>query len=151
MDEVAGDFSEKVYYEDYDCEFWSCASENKPLFFVSEKAKNYWMNNFYLFLLISLILFGIMFFLAWNFYKAPIVAGGIMILVSFLIIKIDSILISFMDAFVVNFFYLFFITSKSVFLWFFVAGIILLATGILLAIFGTTLFNRLFQGKDEKQ
>lgn len=50
-------FLEKVYYDNYDCEFWDCVSNSEyPFVLMSAKAQTYWKSKFYLFLIVSLIL-----------------------------------------------------------------------------------------------
>lgn len=128
----------QVYYKEYECNFWACFQEGElPLFLISEKAHNYWNNKFYLVLMVSVILIVLMFFLVEKKTNLPIIVGSLMIVVSVIILKIGNIISIFLSQTFLKFLTIFFTISYSVFLKFLISGIVLIAIGILLKIFGT--------------
>ena len=81
------------YYKDYDCNFFDCFGKtNSPVFLVSNKAKIYWQGKFYLFLLVSLVLFLGLLFLTQNKNNAFIILGILMILSALPLFKIEVFL-----------------------------------------------------------
>lgn len=140
LNEIVNDAIYDIYYEDYNCNFWDCfKKQESPLFFISEKAKNYWHQKIYFFLISSLVLLGILFFLVekrlnWFF------AIGITIIASSLpLLKIKSFF-SFIAGFFVSFIgdsidsllNIFFSKAITVFIIMFFLGLVILGTGIAL-------------------
>ncbi len=55
--------TEKLYYQEYECDYWNCLTKTgTPLFLISEKSHDYWMNKFYFMMMVSLVLCGLVFF-----------------------------------------------------------------------------------------
>ena len=47
VDYGVNNFIERVYFAQYDCDFWDCFEQNElPFFLVSAKAQDYWYSNF---------------------------------------------------------------------------------------------------------
>lgn len=81
-----------TYYKEYDCKFWQCfKSEERPLFLVSQYAKDYWKSKYYNFLLISIVLAGLVFFLVEKKNNFPILVG-VLLSISFIpVANLDTI------------------------------------------------------------
>ncbi len=159
---------ESFYYKEYDCEFWKCfKQQDTPFFLVSEHAKNYWNKRYYLFLMISIALAVLVFFLVKNKVNFPFVAGSLLA-VSFIpvawldtfgrtIIKIalsgaslglDSLRGIDLNV-IVN---VFFSEANFVFLTGFVIGLVFLGIGITLKIAkGGFKLSKLFSKMDKKE
>jgi len=121
-------FAEEIYYKEYDCEFWDCldSSEDGMFVVVSEKAHDYWKNKFYLALLISLILFVLIFLLVEQKSNSFILSGALLITSSLPFIKLENVLSVFSGSFL-QFLTVFVSQSYFVFLKIF---IFVLAVGI---------------------
>ena len=86
-------FVYEQYYKEYNCDFWNCFDgETLPLFAVSQHSKDYWQGKFYLSLIVSLALAGLMFLLIEKKTNLPIVAGSLVILSSLLFAKLEFLL-----------------------------------------------------------
>ncbi|MBU4069383.1 MAG: hypothetical protein KJ646_00200 [Nanoarchaeota archaeon] len=120
-----------VYYQNYDCKFWDCFKENpSSLFFlVSEKSKNYWKNKFYLCLVFSVFLVVVLFFLVEQKPNSLIIPGSMMIIASLPFMKLNWLLSFFTDNAFLQFFTFMFSQAYTVFLIFFILGIIILIAG----------------------
>jgi hypothetical protein len=150
LDEGMKQLVKKIYYTDYDCEFLLGCSKKyqQPLFLVSEQAKNYWNDKFYLALGISAILIAIMFILAEHRLDLFTKIGGILIISSLPFMKLDSI-VSFFNFQFIQFLSIFVSKSYDVFLKVLILGIIFVATGLIIKLFkfGFKL-NSIFQKKE---
>ncbi len=152
----ANSFVEKIYYEDYDCEFWDCFKKTgSPLFLISEKARNYWNSKFYFALIASAVLITLVFFLVEKKSNLFIVAGGLLIISALPFMKLDWALSFISDKSFLELLTVFFSKAYTVFLIALISGIIILSTGILLKLFGigfniSNLLSR-FQKKDVKK
>jgi len=124
-------FAEEIYYKEYNCEFWDCldSSEEGMFVVVSEKAHDYWKGKFYLALLISLVLFVLIFLLVEKKSNSFILAGALLIASSLPFIKLENILSVFSGSFL-QFLTVFVSQSYYVFLKILIFGIIVLAVGI---------------------
>ncbi len=139
-----------VYYDSYDCEFWNCVTESKyPLVLLSEKAQNYWQVKFKQFLILSAILFGLLFLFikkkSWTF-----ILTGILTIVSAVLFRKVDWIFSFLlpDFSFFNVIDLFFLKANFVFAIFMIIGIFILIIGILFRIFGIGLkFSKVFKKK----
>ncbi len=131
-----GEFVEDIYYKDYECGFWDCfEKEGLPLFLLSKQTKDYVNSKFYLFLTISFILAGLMFFLAEKKSNMLITAGSLMIVASLPFMKLSEILSAFTAGGFVEFLSIFFTNSYSTFINLLIFGIAFLVLGIILKIF----------------
>ena len=83
-------FAQEKYYKEYDCKFLNCfesePAEEWPSLLISKQAKNYWKSMYFTFLLISIILGILIFFLVENKTNFQIISG-IILGVSFFIIS----------------------------------------------------------------
>lgn len=132
---IVNDFVEEFYYKDYDCDFIDCFEKVGPFFLVSQKAKNYWSHNAYLFLISSLILVVLLFLLTEKKLNTFIITGVLLIIASLPFAKLDLIFSFFSDKLVLGLLTIFFTESYTIFVISLVLGIILLGIGILLKIF----------------
>ncbi len=132
---ISNDFVEEFYYKDYECGFIDCFEKAGPFFLISQKAKNYWEHNAYLFLIASLVLVGLSFLLVEKKTNIFIITGILLIVASLPFAKLDLILSFFSDKFVLGLFTIFFTESYTIFVVSLVLGIILLGIGILFKLF----------------
>lgn len=116
-DEGINRLVEQIYYQGYDCDYWSCLKDTQaPWFLFSEKSHDYWIGKFYLFLIISSIILLIMFFTIENKISLPIYAGGILVLSSLPFAKPEWFLFMFkINEFVYSIISVFFTKSLTVF------------------------------------
>lgn len=137
------------YYKDYNCTFVECFKEtNVPLFLVSEHAKNYWKSLFNKSIIAILILIALTILLIEKKTNTPILTGSLFVASSLIISQLKNIgtaiaklILSPISAALSNesskeiisqIVGIFFAESSKVFLWMFIAGIILIAIGIIL-------------------
>lgn len=127
---------EQIYYDDYDCDFWNCFEvTGLPLFLVSEKAKNYWQEKFYLTLIAFVVLVVLIFFLTKNKENTPIIAGSLLVLSSLPLLGIRKLVESLLNNFGdigASFLNIFIGKAGSVFWIVLIAGVIILGAGIAL-------------------
>ena len=129
-------FVNDFYYKEYDCGFWKCAGSSTTVF-VSETAKDYWTQKFYLSLLVSAVLTLIVFFLLEK-KKSIFFDLSVLIIISALpLLGINWIISSF------NFADVLFLKAINVFRIMLILGIALILVGIILKFWG-------FFGGDEK-
>lgn len=127
---------DKVYYQEYQCDFWDCVSKNEsPFFLVSEQAKNYWQSKFYLALITLIVLLVLMFFLIEHKTNLPFVAGILLVISSLPFMKLELILSLLKNEFILSFFTILFSKSYTVFLISLSLGIAVLIVGIALKLF----------------
>src|SRR3989344_2624957 len=142
------------YYKNYDCDFWNClATEQTPLFLVSQKAKDYWKEKFYYSLLISLALVGLIFFLVQNKLNWPVIVGSILILSSIPLLKIKGLISLFIPgeiSVLSTFLNIFFSKALMVFWIFFILGLLLIGLGFGLK-FSNLEFVKKFTEKKETE
>ncbi|HKL24002.1 MAG TPA: hypothetical protein VJ912_01570 [Candidatus Nanoarchaeia archaeon] len=152
IDETIVSLIQKSYYQQYSCEFIECLQQQKPFILVSEKAHNYWKQKSTLFLLISIGLAALLFFLNKHKSNFFILSGGIILGNSIIISQLPIIsqkitekalmpVISTLkqlgmssDIFV-KIIGVFFSKYYEVYIWFLIIGIIFVAIGILLKFF----------------
>jgi hypothetical protein len=133
VDQGIGNIIEQVYYDDYNCKFWDCFEVKElPLFLVSEKAKNYWQEKFYLTLIAFVVLVVLIFFLTENKQNVPIIVGSLLVLSSLPLSKLEKIIGSVAGDSYLEFVGVFFSKIGSVFWIVFIAGLILIGAGIAL-------------------
>ncbi len=146
-------FIKDFYYKEYNCKFADCFKESDtPFFLISLHAKNYWKGSFYKTFLAIIILTALLILLAEKKSNGLIIAGSLSIASSFIILKLTGIGTAIAKAIIspisqalsetssndlvkgiVN---IFFSESTKVFLWMFIAGIIVIAAGIVLKLTG---------------
>lgn len=124
------DFVMDSYYDDYDCSLFDCWEETKsPNFLISEKTKDYAWNKVYFLIFVSLILVGLMFVLIEKRSNLPFVVGGLLVFVSLIFMKIDSMLLFIEDKIILSFLSIFLTESYNVFLRFMFFGVLILIIG----------------------
>lgn len=123
-----------VYYTKYDCSFFDCLKES-PFFLISEGAYIYLNSKFYFFLLISFVLTAGLFFFIEKKTNTFIIAGSLMIISSLIFVGLDSVMTLLSDKMLFKLLGIFFSEAFSVSAIIFIAGIILLAIGIISKIF----------------
>jgi len=141
---------EEYYYKDYQCEFFDCfKTEKNPLFLISEKSMNYWNEKFYLALIVSIILMGLLFLLIYKKINILFLVGTMLILSSLFLHFLDGIgkniikgilsligvFSSILDEYLSKVLMLFFAKADSVALVIFIIGLILIIFWIFLEIF----------------
>jgi len=136
VNEAISEFVEYIYYDDYECGFIDCFGKSKrPYFLISEHAKNYFENKFYLVLLICLGISFAVFFLVENKSNAPILVGGFLIVSALPFIKLDKVVSffsenSFFQLFTFLFAQSYFVAVKTI-----IFGVLLIAFGIMIKFF----------------
>jgi hypothetical protein len=147
IEESTKDLIHGIYYADYDCDFIDCFEDigfkldgTYSLFLISEKAHDYWTSKLYLFILISLILSVLVFFLVEKKTNMPILAGSLLIVSSLPFIKLDSFLNLFSDKIFVKLLNIFFSQTYCVSIQLLIMGIVLLSLGIIMKFFKVGFF-----------
>jgi len=80
IDYVINETIPKIYYKNYKCDFLDCLkTKNQQLVLISEKGKEYWGNKFYSVLIISLIIFILIFLFAKEKHSSLILTGSMII------------------------------------------------------------------------
>jgi len=137
------------YYKEYNCTFSECFQETSvPIFLVSEHAKDYWKSLFNKSIIAILILIALTILLIEKKTNTPILTGSLFVASSLIISQLKNIgtaiaklILSPISAALSNesskeiisqIVGIFFAESSKVFLWMFIAGIILIAIGIIL-------------------
>lgn len=155
INETVSSFIKNYYYKSYECDFVDCLKENKPLILISEKAHDYWREKSTLLLLISLGLTVLLFFLIKHKSNFFIILGGITIGAGSLISQLPGIAsktaqtafspttsalnqLGISSDIFVNIFQAFFSQAEKVYFWFILAGILLVAFGVLSKFFNIT-------------
>jgi hypothetical protein len=129
------DFISNIYYKEYSCDFWNCFEKEENIFFlISEKAKNYWKEKFYLSLILSVLLSVVMFLLIKNKTSLPIILGSLLILSLLPFLKINWIF-SFVGESLSTFFQIFFSKASLISIKGIIFGAILIILGIALKVF----------------
>ncbi len=124
------------YYADYNCSFFDCFKQNTlPLFLVSKQSFDYWQNKVYFIALASLILAALMFLFIEKKSNLPIVAGSIVVLTALPFMKLE-IFFSSMPGDYLKFLAIVFNQSYKVFIIMMAVGIVLIAAGIIMKVFG---------------
>lgn len=126
-----------IYYKEYTCSFWECLKEEStPFVLVSEKSQNYWQTLFYWALLISIIIFVLMFLFSDSKNSPFIISGILMAATAFPFRKIDWVLKFVPDSSFFNVISVFFTKSFNVFLIMTIIGVFLFLVGIAFNLFG---------------
>lgn len=143
----------KVYYDNYNCEFWSCVKESQiPFVLISEKAKDYWYDKFKLAIYVSLIAFALSFILVRKKSNAFINVGILTIAAAILFKQFDWVLKIFPDNSLFELLDIFFAKSLNIMIVMCVIGALLLVVGILFRFFRlSTKISNLFKKKESKE
>ena len=146
-------FVKDFYYKEYNCTFTKCFEQSDtPLFLVSDYSKNHWKLLFYKSLIIIMALSILLLLLAERKSNGLILIGSLMIASSLIILQLEGIGTKIANAIlspislaitqegtseilpeIVS---IFFSESSRVFIWMFVAGLILIGLGIFFKITG---------------
>ena len=151
VNEAYEDVIYDIYYKDYDCEFWNCFSKTGfPFFLVSKKAMDYWMEKFYLVLIVCLFLIGLIFLLVEQKANAPIIIGALLVLSAVPLLKLNDFLYAIAGNFsvLIN---LFLSSARGVFFFSLIFGILLVATGIALRSWMPDSIKKKFSAKDVRE
>ena len=130
------EFIEKIYYQDYECSFWDCFGKTgKPFFLVSKQSRDYFYNKFYLCILISVILFLIIFLFSKTKNNSFIVAGVLLAVSAIPFLKLDWFASFLANISLLDFFGSFFSKARTVFVISFFIGVIIFVFGLLMKFF----------------
>ena len=143
----------KVYYDDYNCEFWTCVKESKiPFVLISEKAKDYWHDTYKLMIYIALVALALSLILVRKKSNAFINAGILIIVASVLFKQFDWVLNLFPDNSLFELLDIFFVKSLNIMVFMCVIGALFLVVGILFRFFRLSRkISNLFKKKGEKE
>lgn len=146
-----GDFSEEIYYKEYECGFWKCLSEpENSLVLVSAKARDYWYSKFIFLLVASLALIVLIFFLVKHRANILIIVGVIFIINSIIFRKLDSLINFLVGKPFSEFSGIFFSQEYIVFLSAIVIGVVLVVIGVGLRFISSDFIKNKFLKKEEK-
>jgi len=151
INETYEDVIYDIYYKEYDCKFWDCFSKTKlPFFLVSEKARDYWKNKFYYSLLASLILIILIFLIIEEKRNTPTIAGTLLVLSAFPLLKLKDILYALAGDFsvLIN---IFLSSTRSVFVFSLISGMLLIGTGIALRFWNPEAIKEKISRKEIKE
>jgi len=144
------------YYKNYSCNLLDCVQkEGQPFALVSQHAKDYWKGKFYSTLLISLIIFVLIFLFVKEKHSAFILAGIMTIFSAIPFNQITWLLSLLPDLLPLNIIPIFFTQAGSVFILMLVIGIILISLGIGIKFFDwgmklNELIKKIFKRKDKE-
>jgi len=147
ISEVVNESIDQLYTKNYDCQLFDCLdNETQAFYFFSQDFKDYVEGKYTLFLIAIIVIFILMFVIAENKSNSFIVAGFLMVLISLPFMKLNSIF-GFLDGYLQFIFNIFFNESYITFIRVFIAGIVLLAFGLVLKF--TSLGTRLGEYLDK--
>ncbi|MEK6833742.1 MAG: hypothetical protein AABY32_06895, partial [Nanoarchaeota archaeon] len=125
-----------IYYAEYNCEFWGCIKETSNLFVLfSEKAMDYWRDKFLLLVLVSFVLFVLIFLISKNKPVTVFITGILLVLSSLPFRKLNWVLTFIPDKFS-GIFSVFFTKSHNVFIIILIMGFIFIGIGLAFRFFG---------------
>lgn len=144
------------YYKNYSCSLINCVQEGKPLALVSQTAKDYWQQKFNSTILISLVIFALMFLFIKRKYKVFILGGILTIFSAIPMKQITWVLSLLPDLLPFKVIPIFFTESSSVFTIMIILGIILVSIGIGLKFFNwgmkiNELTKKIFKRKNAEE
>lgn len=132
---VLDNFTETIYYKEYDCKFWECVGSSQfPLVLISEKAKSYWGWNFLVLAALSFVLFALIFLISKN-RPTSFISTGILAILSALPFRNLDMFLFFLPKEISAVFSVFFTKAHAVFMVLLVIGIFFILAGILSKIF----------------
>lgn len=141
IQEGAKEITQQVYYTKYDCDFLNCASSTQiPLFLLSEKAYNFWTDKLRISLAVSFVLLVLLFLLARKKPNMPLLSGILLSVSSIPFIKLDILLNLFSTKLFDKFLKIFFSQSFYFSIRVLIAGVVLIAIGIIFKIFDVGFF-----------
>lgn len=143
---------DKIYYAEYNCEFWKCIKETSiPFVLFSEKAMDYWRSKFILLAVISFVLFVLIFLVSKTKSIAFIIAGSLLVLSALPFGKLNLIL-TFIPKKFAGIFSVFFTKSHNVFIIIFIIGLIFIGIGFVFRFFGWSMnFTNWFSKDSDKE
>jgi hypothetical protein len=141
------------YYKEYNCSFVQCFKEsNVPLFLISDYSRQFWKSLFVKLLIVSIVLFFLVFLIIENKSNAPILAGILAIVSSFIVLLLEKLGIllastavsslsqslsgDLVNTILSQVVAIFFSEASTVFLWMFFGGAALIVLGIIFKITG---------------
>jgi len=145
------------YYKDYNCSLIDCIkTEKAPFALVSKTAKDYWKEKFYSTLLISLIIFALIFLFIKEKHSSFILAGIISIFSAIPFRQISWLLSLLPDLLPFRILPIFFTEAGNVFILMLIIGIALISIGIGIKFFNwgmklNEFIRKAFKKKDKKQ
>lgn len=118
------------YYMQYNCSFTQCFSEiNPPTFLISEMSQQYFMGKFYLAIIVSLILIGLLLLAAQRKANASIITGTLLIASGIFVMQaiktVENMLGQYGPILAT-----FLVTSSTAFWFSLISGVVLLLSGI---------------------
>ncbi|MEK6847771.1 MAG: hypothetical protein AABX50_01440 [Nanoarchaeota archaeon] len=150
INETFNDVIYEIYYKQYDCKFWNCFVKTKlPFFLVSQKARDYWKNKFYISLIASLILIALIFLFIEEKRNTPIAVGTLLALSAFSMLKLEDLAYSLAGGFS-ELIKIFLSNTQKVFVLSLALGIVLVLTGIALRLLGSDYMKEKFSKKEIK-
>lgn len=142
---------DQIYYQEYNCNFWSCLSETgQPFFLVSKMAHDYWEKQFYTALLVIIILFVLGFLLVVNKPNILIISGILVLASSSIFRVVGKVAMSLNEEFS-EYAILFFFKSYYVFIIGLLVGVILLGFGISLKVAFWESIKKRFSKEDVRE
>ena len=131
----------QIYYTNYDCDFLNCIKSSQlPVFLLSEKAYNFWIEKFRISLAVSFVLLVLLLFLLEKKANMPILSGILLAISSSIFIKLDLIFNSLSNKMVSQILKVFFSQSFYFSLKVLIVGIVFIGIGILLKMFKVGFF-----------
>jgi hypothetical protein len=137
-------FVSNLYYQQYNCNYWDCFGKySPPLFLISEKSQEYWLNLFYMALAASVLSIVLLFFLFRKKYDLLFFSGGVLVVSAFAILGIGKLLATLSNQLISNIALVFFSQTNLVFLRLVIAGGALIFAGLIVELFraGFKIYN----------
>ena len=120
-----------------------------PFFLVSQKARDYWKNKFYISLIASLILIALIFLFIEEKRNTPIAVGTLLALSAFSMLKLEDLAYSLAGGFS-ELIKIYLSNTQKVFVLSLALGIVLVLTGIALRLLGSDYMKEKFSKKEIK-
>jgi len=135
VNNAIGRFVEQIYFQNYDCEFWTCFREGEiPFFLVSAKAQTYWYDKFNYVLMFVGLLSILGFLLSEKKSNFFLLISALIIIASLPFMKIGLFIGLFGDK-AEGLLSVFFSKGYDVFIRGVILGVVLLLVGIILKFF----------------
>lgn len=130
INETIDDLLEGVYYDNYNCDYWDCfTNQNTPLFLISKKSYDYWKSKTLLMFFVSLVLVVLTFFLVKEKKNFPILLGALLIISALPLLGIESFILSLFGKF--SNFFTSILTNVHLMFWIsFILGLVMIGLGI---------------------
>lgn len=136
INDAIKNFVSNLYYQQYNCNYWDCFGKySPPLFLISEKSQQYWLNLFYMALAASILSVILLFFLFKRKYDLLFLSGGILVISALSILGIGKLLATLSNQIISNIALVFFSQTDFVFLRLIIAGIALIFAGLIVELF----------------